>query len=57
METVVMAMNNSNFMKLTDRVYEEFQMLQVSSLTKGGISWNGLNCHNKSFWLVPVTTL
>ena len=33
-------LNNSNFMELSDRIYEEFQMLlmQVSSLKKGEIS-------------------
>ena len=36
-------------MELSDRIYEEFQMLllQVSSLTKGEISWNRLNCITK----------
>ena len=42
-------LNNLNFMELSDRIYEEFQMLllQVSSLTKGEISWNRLNCVTK----------
>ena len=37
-------------MELSDRINEEFQLLllqQVSSLTKGEISWNRLNCVTK----------
>ena len=43
-------------MELPDRAYEKFQMLllQVSSLTKGEISWNGLNCHTKNVAMATV---
>ena len=42
-------LNNSNFMELSDRIYEAIQMmlLQVSGLTRGEISWNRLSCHTK----------